>query len=489
MPKANSDKKGNKFLQRIGVITRSRARQLTRSLLGETISSELSSDSDSNYSLDSFRSPRKINKTEEMDQFKFHVPEFSFGFGNGSGNRVQEASGSGSGASGSGGNGGSGETPLNVETSSSNQLSQDEGSPYKTVITWLSPFDGTLKGYVDFSNQCERCFNSIKRSDMTSLVNFVLSKLSTHQFPVLKGKSIKSWAVLKKALDEHFNIRLTEKFLFRDLTDVKKGSTDSLFDFYNTLVGKCYDYGKFMRTTFADNPVLVKARIEQAEEYILDSFIRAVGVSSRTYILGKSPKNIQEAYSHLRELEMISGKTETESVDDRLGEVLKLLQTTGISGQGNVSGSGNFTNPQVGSVGGNVQQNRETCQVCGKLGHTALRCWKLNEISNRNNNSNHSKNNRNFYNGNNNHNNGRNNYNNGYNHFNNNGYFNDVSENRFNCNQNWNSRHGFPNVNQVNFADSNQNSCGCSNVGSIRNYNHHTLSRNCNPNHNCNSGS
>lgn len=132
----------------------------------------------------------------------------------------------------------------------------------------------------------------MEKKSYASFMNFMLSRLTTEKFPALRGKSFRVWADLQKAFDDHFQIRLTEKSLFRELTDLEREPGEDLFNFYNRLVGKCFDYGKFMRTIFADRKEMVRSRIEQAEEYILDTFIRSVGMNFRTSLISRQPLNI-----------------------------------------------------------------------------------------------------------------------------------------------------------------------------------------------------
>lgn len=268
---------------------------------------------------------------------------------------------------------------------------------YKDVITWIRPFDGTKTEYIQFSNDCDRAFKAVEEVKTRDLINFVLTKLPTSKFAFTLGTDFVKWEELKKALDEHFRIRLNEKFLFRELTDMTKGK-DDLFSFYNRLIAKCYEYKTFLESTFKDKGLdFINFRVQQAEEYALDSFIMAVGMNFRAMIRDKKPKNIQEAYSMLRDLEIGTGCNSSDSTDDKLSEVLNLLKLGNSNNNNN-----NFTKPNINRVEeeGEKAKDAMNCQFCGKIGHTAPKCYKMlnmlnnnNPTSNNNSNGNAQKNN------------------------------------------------------------------------------------------------
>lgn len=312
----------------------------------------------------------------------------------------------------------------------------DTGTKYKDVITWMRPFDGSKEQYMQFSNDCDRCFKAVENWKIPDLINYVLSKLNSENFAFTLGTDFKTWSELKKALDEHFRIRLNEKFLFRELTDMTKGS-DDLFKFYNRLIAKCYEYKTFLKSTFEDKGTeFIEFRVAQAEEYALDSFIMAVGANFRPLIRDKKPKNIQEAYNMLRDLEIGTGMDSSDGVDAKMSEMLHLLK------MGNNNSS--FTKPQINRVEEVQKSNFETriCQLCEREGHTAKFCWisqntnsgfdRYNPGSNNNNGNNYFRGNNNFKN-NFPKNNPRFNNNKGYNN-NNNRNFNGHQQNRNNNN-------------------------------------------------------
>lgn len=261
-------------------------------------------------------------------------------------------------------------------------------SPYKVVITWFTPFDGTIHGYVDFSNQCEMAFDDIHLYQRKSLMNYVLSKLSLREFPILRGKSIKTWAELKRALDEHFKIRQSAKSLFKEIVNLSKKSDQSISDFYNILICKCFEYGKFLKSTFKEEKDKVKVRIyiEHAEEFILDSFIKAISMKFRPTVIGMKPKNIEEAYHELKELEIATGVNDSESNLCECRELIKLLKDSKL--QSNNRELVRSNDQEHNCVNANLlqlQESRENqvllndilCQICGRRGHIASACWDL----------------------------------------------------------------------------------------------------------------
>lgn len=149
-------------------------------------------------------------------------------------------------------------------------------TPYKIVVTWVRPFDGTKEGYVRFSEVCDKAFKSILSSDYSSLMFYVLSFLNPIEYPFTHGVCYSTWQDLKKALDEHFEIRLDEKSLFREIMNLKKKDGETLYAFYARLLSKCFDYGVFLRANLSD-ALVIDTKIAQAEDYVLETFIRSVG--------------------------------------------------------------------------------------------------------------------------------------------------------------------------------------------------------------------
>lgn len=257
---------------------------------------------------------------------------------------------------------------------------------YKDVITWIRPFDGTKTDYIQFSNDCDRAFRAVEEAKVRDLINFILTKLPTSKFAFTLGTEFITWDELKRALDEHFRIRHNEKYLFRELTDMTKG-TDDLFTFYNRLVSKCYEYNTFIRSTFKDKGLdFIEFRVQQAEDYALDSFIMAVGMNFRPLLRHKKPKDLQDAYNMVRDFEVGTNTDSSDNADDKLSEVLNLLK---------LGNNSNFTKPKINRVEEEVEKKKEQliCQICGKIGHVASKCFKLLDMNMSNNNNSFSNNN------------------------------------------------------------------------------------------------
>lgn len=128
-----------------------------------------------------------------------------------------------------------------------------------------------------------------------------------------------------------------------------------------------------------DDKIIVKSRVAQAEDYILETFILAVGMNFRTQIIEKEPKTIQDAYALLKKLETATGVKSDDNVDEKLTEVLSLLKLK--------EAKENFANPEIRRVGDVVRQspnngwrngnNMMECQFCGRIGHTARFCYDI----------------------------------------------------------------------------------------------------------------
>lgn len=107
-------------------------------------------------------------------------------------------------------------------------LPQQGTACYKNVITWIRSFDGSFEKYMRFANDCDICFKAIRPTEYADLLFYVRKQLDENKFAFLLGTDFQTWEVLKKSLDEHFNIRLNERLLFRQITDLKKIKEESL---------------------------------------------------------------------------------------------------------------------------------------------------------------------------------------------------------------------------------------------------------------------
>lgn len=251
----------------------------------------------------------------------------------------------------------------------------DLGTSYKIVITWIKPFDGTKRRYMRFSNDCDRCFASIKKVRYGDLINFVLSQLDEEEFMVIVDTKFETWEELKKALDEHFGIRLTAKNLFKELMDMQKNPGDTLYKYYNRLIAKCFEYKKFMNSTFGDQKAMVDERVALAEEYALETFLDAINVTLRLHVREKIPKTIQEAYKVLRELEIANNLSGEDSFDAKVSDAMERIKSIELA-----SSSLNFCNPHVYRVNSNeTPEYRVKCQLCGQIGHIAPQCSILHD--------------------------------------------------------------------------------------------------------------
>lgn len=142
-----------------------------------------------------------------------------------------------------------GDEESNSREEGNSRVDTAHSSTFKEVITWIAPFDGSRDGYDRFTSDCDRAFKAIEIKSRFSLINFILAKLKGDEFKVINGTQHKTWADLKRSLDEHFQIRLDEKNLFREITVMSRERNESMFSFYNRLIAKVYNYKKFLLTT------------------------------------------------------------------------------------------------------------------------------------------------------------------------------------------------------------------------------------------------
>lgn len=157
-----------------------------------------------------------------------------------------------------------------------------------------------------FANDLNKAFKAIEKKSMYSLLMFAMSKSEVSKFSFVMGASFRSWIDLKRALEEHFEIKISERLQFRELMNLTRTSGETLFAYYNKLLNKCFEYQTFMSSTF-DDKTLVENRLNSAEQYILDSFLLEVSDNLRPHIRQKNPKTFKEAYRILRELEVSTG--------------------------------------------------------------------------------------------------------------------------------------------------------------------------------------
>lgn len=264
---------------------------------------------------------------------------------------------------------------------------------YRDTISCIRPFDGTRAGYSSFVHECERAFIAIEPKSYNTLLNYVLSRLDVEKFPMVLGSNYTTWTSIKKALDEHFGIRLTEKQLYKDVVELKRDVGEDLFTFYNRLVFHSSEYDKFIWSTLED-PHLANFKINTVQEHILDKFILEVGMNLRPTLKSFKPKDIREAYQQLRELEMDLGCKSADNMEVQLAEVLHLLKETKVSIESD--SSKRFVDPKISR---NDFTHAIMCQLCDREGHTAKKCKKeTDESDNSNNNSNNRNNNSRYYN-------------------------------------------------------------------------------------------
>lgn len=377
----------------------------------------------------------------------------------------------------------SGETKTDVKMTEKKAVVNGVAS-YKQVITWINKFDGTLDNYIRFCNDCETAFDAIKPEEYGLLVNYVVNLLHPSTFTFLLGTNITSWSDLKTCLDEHFGIRHNEQLLFREMANMKKKHGEDLFNWYNRLVAKVYEYGKFLKPILDE--ATLKSRLDQANRYVMDSFILSVGMEYRPLLRNMKTKTIQEAYAALKEMEIQSQKKSGESSDDKMDEMLELLKKSTIKetsfSKPEIRRAENEGVPPINEVNKAIVE----CQYCNRKGHIAKTCFRLrddnrrvqrdnggnnnngnnsfnrssnqgrnsfrnNGNSNQNGNGNYNRNNNNNSNWNNNNNSNWNNNNGGYRNNNSNSNWNSNNGGNGNRNSNWNTGnrnngHFIPNV-------------------------------------------
>lgn len=112
--------------------------------------------------------------------------------------------------------------------------------------------------------------------------------------------------------------------LFRQITALKRNAGEALFAFYNRLISKVYEYKRFLESSL-DKATAI-SRSEQADDYILDTFILAVGMNFRHIIIDREPKSIQGAYALLIKLEVAAGTESNDGVEEKLDEMIGLLK-------------------------------------------------------------------------------------------------------------------------------------------------------------------
>lgn len=114
---------------------------------------------------------------------------------------------------------------------------------YKNVISWIKDYDGSFSKYMRFSNDCNMAFEKINKDEYGALLCYVQKQLDESKFAFLLGAEFRSWKELKKLyLDEHFEIRLNEKDLFRELVNMKRKDKERLFEYHNRLIYSRNEY-------------------------------------------------------------------------------------------------------------------------------------------------------------------------------------------------------------------------------------------------------
>lgn len=238
---------------------------------------------------------------------------------------------------------------------------------YKHVITWIRKFDGSVEKYKRFKYDCDNCFRRIEKKSYSCLLMYVKSLLDDSIFNFILHAKIDTWEQLKIYLDEHFKIRLNERDLFKDLINLKRNDKERLFEYYNRIIGSRNEYNKCIRTSLVDKTV-VKVKLEQAEEYAVDLFVKAVGMNFRPYWITKEPDTIEKAYDLLRDMEMKSGalSSHEEELYLRPGEQSRTSCHRVTEDCGDKSNA----------------KKDIFCQICNRRGHRALKCWRFIERTN-----------------------------------------------------------------------------------------------------------
>lgn len=231
-------------------------------------------------------------------------------------------------------------------------------TPYKIVITWIRPFDGSVEQYKRFCFDCSQCFKYVEQRYNQSLINYIISKLDGDTFPLIYSSEYTSWTQLKGDLDEHFDIRITDRDLFNNIINLRKIPEDNLFKFYIKLKRSLLEYSKFIQ--FNTDVKHGSEKITKANESVLNSFILAVGMNLRPLLSQAKPKNLDEAYGELRRLEMTIDCKSSDSLEEVVDHVLNLIEEQ-----------------KKTETDTDLLTNEIRCQYCDRVGHIALKCFDI----------------------------------------------------------------------------------------------------------------
>lgn len=266
-------------------------------------------------------------------------------------------------------------------------------STFKDVIQCINPIIPTVDNYWYYLASCDKAFAMIDPKHNQLLLNYLLSHLNCSTFSFVVGVTYYTWNDLKFALNEHFGVRFNERSLLYNLITAKKTSSQDLFSFYNDLLHKCRQYLDFLHN--GSDTLRFQFKKQQAEDYIKDSFVLAVGMNLRPTLVTMKPKDIHEAYNFYRNLEMETGMKSSDSNDLMINNQIQFNSNIcSLEESGRVNSSGlfrnNFVHNNVDNSNSVVAVDKSLvlnnnlrvlrCQVCQKKGHTASRCYKFKKI-------------------------------------------------------------------------------------------------------------
>lgn len=260
-------------------------------------------------------------------------------------------------------------------------------STYRTVVTWISQFNGNEEKYMDFIRECDQAFKHIKLEEYKDLTAFVMLMISRAGIGFGGGDDgYDTWEKIRSALYEHFGRRVTENSLFKEITNMKKRPGETTFAFYNRLCQQIVDLEKYLKEQSSLTPDQVEGKMVTARSLVKDLFINVIGTNHRGLVCATKPRNIKEAFLALRDIEINTGITNANSVEERVNEMMEIVRNFSLAPPPPVLPApvpvpphvvdtvSRFANPEVGR-NEPPQPAPVRCQLCKRTGHEADRCF------------------------------------------------------------------------------------------------------------------
>ena len=216
----------------------------------------------------------------------------------------------------------------------------------KYLLQWIGHFDGTKPSYVRWAEDCDRVFKEARGADIRYILGIIKRTVRNLGINLYDLEDIETWETLKNKLNALYRVESNPDDLFARIINMSRKGT--VFDYYNELLGAFRDYKRAINN-LEKSSAIKEALIGHAEGTVFSNFLRNIPDPFKMTVIALKPKDINDAYNLLNDLELKSGRG---SYSEE---------------------SGNF--PRINRLGDDPASL--VCQWCHNTGHSAPNCLLL----------------------------------------------------------------------------------------------------------------